>query len=95
MASPLTRDEYDRRHTRLVWAIVAQFVFVVVAVGLALTLYQGVQHEKCADNLQRTRTAARLLPRIITSAKADGDTQQAQFWSNYLQELRSVPPAEC
>lgn len=93
--APLSREEYIKRHMRLVWAMVAQFALTVLAVGFLLTAYAGVQHDKCVDNLHRTQEAARLLPRIVAASEADGDMQTAAFWNDYLVQLRKAPPAQC
>ena len=90
MAS-LSRDEYERRHKRLIMAVVAQFVILVLAVGVIASLYSGVQHSRCQELRERTVTAADLLPKIVAAAEKDGATHQAAFWKGYLSKVPSIP----
>lgn len=95
MDEPLSRNEYEKRHARLVWMVIAQFIVGALATGLFYTINQSVTHDRCVDNLHRTQEAARLLPKIVSAAEADGDKQTAAFWHDYLVKLRAAPPVQC
>lgn len=93
--APLSREKYEERHKRLIWANIAQFVLIVMIVGVFFAALQSEQRARCEELRERTVVTNQLLPRIVGAAQQDNDSHTAAFWNAYLVQLRENPLPQC
>ncbi len=92
---PLERREYERRHRRLVKAMVVMVFVILLGNGFGWTLYAETQYNICTERNVRVIASGKALGQLERAAIEDDDAYQSLVWHNYNATISKLPPPPC
>ncbi len=92
---PLSRQEYELRHRRLVRAMIAMVFVILIGNGLGWTLYANSQYNLCQERNARVVAAGQSFTQLEEATIEDKDAYQSLIWHNYNASIAKAPLPRC